>query len=130
MHLFHIRSLQIAHTVLLADALGRSMVLGGNERVAGSALLQTRQHVEDAALAIVQQQDAQVATQVLVPQRVLVVEETEVANDAEHRLVRHAGEACRRAERALDAVDAAIAPHRMRGIDIRQTNGRAVGVMN
>ena len=42
-----------------------------------------RQHVEDTAAAVVQEQDAQVSPQLLAPQGVLVVEETEVADDAE-----------------------------------------------
>ena len=129
LHFFRVGSLQVVHMMLHADALSGGMMLGSYQLVAGRTLVEAWQHVEDAALAIVQQQDAQVAAQVLVPQGILVVEEAEVANDAEHLLVGDAREACCRAERALDAVDATVAPDRMPGIDIRQANSAAVGIM-
>ena len=129
LHFLHVRSFEIVHMVLHTDSFGRSMVLCCNEPVAGRALLQSWQHIEDAAPAVIQQQDAQVAAKVLVPQGILVVEETEVANDAEHLVVRNAGETCCRAERALDAIDTPIAEHGMLGIDICQTDGAAVSVM-
>jgi hypothetical protein len=62
--------------------------------IASRTLFQASEHVEDTALAIVQQEDAQIATQVLVPQGVLVVEETEVAYDADNPLFGDTGEAC------------------------------------
>ena len=130
MHLRHIRSLQIDDVILSADALGCGMVCGGNILVTGRTLLQTGQHVEDATLAVVQQQDAQVAPQVLVPQGILIVEETEVTNDAEHPFIGDTREACRRGERALNAVDTTVAVDRMAGVDIGQSDGCRVGVVD
>ena len=80
-----------------ADALGCCCMLSSNELVSGRTLLQALQHIEDAALAVVQQQNAEITTKVLVPQGIAIIEEAEVANDAEDLFVSHTGEArCRR----------------------------------
>ncbi len=63
------------------------MMLCGNIFVACRTLFQSWQHVEDDAFSVVHQEYAEIASQVLVPQRILVVEETQVANHAEHILV-------------------------------------------
>ena len=106
------------------------MVLGSHERVARLTVLQTLQRVEDTPTSVVQQKDTQVPAQVLVPQRILVVEEAQVADDTEHLLVRHAREARRRRQRPVDAVHAPITEHLMLGIGVRQTDGRRVRVMH
>ena len=123
MHLFHVRSLQIGNVILLADALGRCVVFCCDELVAGRTLTQARQHVEDASFAVVQQQDTEVSAQVLVPQGILVVEEAQVTNDAEHFVVGHAGETSRCTERPLDAVHAPIAVDTMPCINVGQSDG-------
>ena len=77
LQMLHVGYLHVGDVVLAADALSTGMVLSSHQPVAGRTLLQSWQHVKDSPLAIVEQEDAQVATQVLVPQGVLVVEETE-----------------------------------------------------
>ena len=67
--------------VLHADTLGTGVMLGSHEAVACRTLLQAWQHVEDATLAVVEQEDTEITLQVLVPQGILIVEETQVAND-------------------------------------------------
>ena len=68
-------------------------MLGCHELVTGRALLQTFKHVEDTALAIIQQKDTEIAAQVLVPEGILVVKETEVANNTEDFFIRYDREA-------------------------------------
>ena len=63
--------------------------------VACRTLFQPWQHVEDDTLAIVHQEYAQVASQVLVPQRILVIEETQVAYYTEYLAFCDARETCR-----------------------------------
>ena len=79
---------EIDDMVLTTDALGRGLVLGCYDLIAGRTGLESWQHVEDATTAIVEQEDAEVLTQVLIPQGILIVEETEVANDAEDAIMR------------------------------------------
>ena len=102
----------------------------GDKGIAGRTLLQTRQHVEDAAPTIVEQEDTQITTQVLIPQGILIVEETQVANDTKHPIIRHHREACCRRERTLDAIHTTITPHWMLGKYVCQTDGGAVGIMD
>ena len=54
LHRIHILSLTVTYVVLLADTLGSSAVAGSYKTIASRTLLQPWQHVEDAALAIVQ----------------------------------------------------------------------------
>ena len=71
---------------LLADALGGGVVSSCDKGRMGSTLTEALQVVEDSSVAVVQQQDAQVQTRKdRVPQRILVVEEAEVADDAENK---------------------------------------------
>ena len=114
---------EIDDLVLAADALGRGLVLGSHDLIAGWTGLESWQHVEDAATAVVEQEDAEILTQVLIPKGILIVEETEVANDAEDSIMRDHGEARSRRERALDAIDAAITPYGMLSEDISQADG-------
>jgi len=79
--------LLIVDVVLAADAFGGGLVAPGHEGVADGTLGEAGQLVEDGSVSVVQQQDAQVAAQVGVPQGVLVVEEAEVADDAEDERV-------------------------------------------
>ena len=114
---------EIDDTVLTTDALGRGLMLSGYDLVAGRTGLESWQHVEDAAPTIVEQEDAEVLTQVLIPQGILIVEETEVADDTKHPIAGDHREACSRREGALDAIDAAITPYGMLSEDISQTDG-------
>lgn len=75
LHLLHVGGPQVAHVVLRADALCVGFVIGGHYRVAGRALFQSAQQVEDASAVVVEQHYAQVAAQRGVPKGVLVVEE-------------------------------------------------------
>ena len=96
---------------------------GSHETDAGRTLFQAGQLIEDATLAIVEQQDAEIALEIRIPQGVLIVEETEVADDTKDVLVCHDREAGGCRQRTLDAVDATITPDMMVGVDIGQTNG-------
>ena len=126
----HVGSRQIYDIVLTANAFSRGVVLSRHVSIAGRTLLQTWQEVEDATTAVVEQEDAEIAPQVLVPQRILIVEETQVANDAIHWPVSHHREACRRGERALDTIDTPITPDGMgTGKTVGQADGRTVGVV-
>ena len=91
MHLLHVGGLEIDDIVLLANALGRGVMLSSDKLITGRTLFETSQQIEDAALAVVQQEDAEIASEVLVPQGVLIVEETQVANDAINILIRYDG---------------------------------------
>ena len=77
---------EIDNLVLTTDALGRSLMLSGYDLIAGRTGLESWQHVEDATPTIVEQEDAEVLTQVLIPQGILIVEETEIADDAKHAI--------------------------------------------
>ena len=106
------------------------MVSGCDKGITRRTLFQTRQHVEDTTAPIVEQKDAQVTTQVLVPQGVLIVEETQVADDTADTVVGYHREACCRRERALDTIHTTITPHGMFGETVGQTNGGAVGIVH
>ena len=69
-------------------------MLGCDKSIARIALLQTRQHVEDTATTIIDKQDTQTTIEILIPQRILVVEETKVAYDAVDILISDDREAC------------------------------------
>ncbi len=86
LHLLHILCLTIVDSVLLADTFCVGVMLRSHVFVACRTLFQPWQHVEDDTLAIVHQEYAQVASQVLVPQRILVIEETQVANHNNRRV--------------------------------------------
>ena len=98
-------------------------MLGRDELITGRTLLQALQHIKDATSPIIQQQDAEVTAKVLVPQGILVIEEAQVADNAEDEVVSDTGEASCRRERAVDAIHTAVAPDLMAGIDIGQTDG-------
>ena len=127
------RDLTIADTMLHADGLRRSVVGTLHLAAASRRAAQPHHHVEDAAAAVVQQQDAQGGRQSLMPQRILVVEEAQVANDAidtpKGKLLARYGKATGGAERPFNAVNAAVAPHVVVGVDVGQPDGRAVGVV-
>lgn len=75
-----------ADTMLEADSFGRGVVATSHKAVGRRTLVEIRKRVEDGAVAIVQQQDAQVkAWHKRIPQRILVVKETEVADNAEDK---------------------------------------------
>ena len=82
MQLLHGGDLAVAHIMLAADALGGGGMGASNVSVGGGTVSEAWQVVEDGATPVVEQQDAQVATEILVPQRILVVKEAKVANDA------------------------------------------------
>ena len=130
MHLRHVRSLEIGDVVLAADALGGGAVGGGDEAVARRTLVEAWQGVKNGTVTVVQQEDAEAAAEVLVPQGVLVVEETEVADDAEDTPVSNQREAGGGGEGALDAVDAAVAVDGVAGVGVGQTDGGGVGVVD
>ena len=64
---------------------------GGNHLVTSWRSLESWQLREDATTAVVEQQDTQVATQIAVPQGILVIEETQVTCHAQHTLIGHRG---------------------------------------
>ena len=74
----------IVDVVLMADALGGGVMGGSDETRAGRALFESLELLEDGSSAVVEQQDAQVARELLVPECVLIVEEAEVANKAKY----------------------------------------------
>ena len=120
----------IADAVLAADAFGRRRMTGGDEPVAGRTETESLQLTEDAPSPIVEQEDAQVAPQLLLPERILVVEEAEVAHDAEDAPADHEREAGGGGERALDAVDATVAEDVVAGVDVSQPHGRGIGIVD
>ena len=130
MKLFHIGGLEILHVVLLADTLGGGVVLSSDELIASGTLFQTSQQVEDTALAIVEQKDAEVTAEILIPEGILVVEETQITNDAEDVFLSHYGETCSGGEGAVDAIHTTVAEDTMLSEDVRQTDSSTVGVVN
>ena len=118
LHLWFVFGFQVDDVVLTADTIGGGGVGTSHEVVGNGTLRQAGKHAEDAAATVVEQEDAEVAAQILVPKGVLVVEEAEVANDTEHLFVSNNRETCRRRQRTLNAIDAAIAPYVVTGIDV------------
>ena len=118
LHLWFVLGFQVDDVVLAADALGGGGVGTSHEVVGNGALRQARKHAEDATATVVEQEDAQVATKVLIPQGVLVVEEAKVADDTEQLFVSNNGEPRRRRQRALNAIDATIAPYVVTCVDV------------
>ena len=80
-------SRMIGNIVCGADALGRSVVRAHHERFAGVARTQSRKLAEDGTSTVVEQQNTQVAAEMLIPQRIVIVEETEVADDTKHVII-------------------------------------------
>ena len=130
MKLLHILGFKIDNIVLLADTLGRGVVLSRDELITDRTLFQAREHIEDTTLAIVKQEDTEVAFQILVPKCILVVEETQVANDAEDAFVCHHRKTRCRREGAVDTVHTTISVDTVLCEDVRQSDGRAVSVVN
>ena len=83
----HVVGILISHSVSLTEVTGRGDVLCHHQALAGGTLLQTLELAEDGTSAIVEQEDAQTAVDIAVPEGVLVVEETEIAQDAEYLLL-------------------------------------------
>ena len=84
MQLLYVGGHLAADATLQADALGGGVVCSCYKGRVGSTLIEVGQVVENGSVAVVQQKDAQVqGRQERVPQRILVVEEAEVAYDAE-----------------------------------------------
>ena len=81
--------------ILLADTFGSGMMLCSHVFVASWTIFQTRQHIKYAALTIIQKEDTQVAAQILIPQGILIIEETQVANHTEYLAIRDPRETCR-----------------------------------
>ena len=130
MHLFYVLGLEVDEVVLLANTFGRGVMGCGNKAVAGWTLFQARETIEDATTAIVQQENTEITPKVLVPQRILVVEETQVADDTEDLLVSDDRETSGCREGTLDAVDTAITPYVVAGVDVGQADGSAVSVVD
>ena len=84
---------------------------------------------EDASTAVVEQQDAQVAPQIAIPQRILIIEEAQVACHAQHTLIGHRGTTRSSRYRSLDAVDTPVATHVLSGKQIGQAHRLTVGEM-
>ena len=81
---------------------------------------------------VVQQQDADVGAIVAIPERIHVVEETQVAYDEEVELLIHRGIAQSRRERAVYAIEAPIAQHLYifrHVVELGVAHSRAVGQM-
>lgn len=130
MKLFHVGGLEILYVVLLADALGRGVMLSSDKLVMGGTLFETFQQIENAALAVVEKEDTEVAPEVLVPKSVLVVKETQVADDAEYRIVSNTREAGSCRQRTVDAIHTTIAVDTMLCENVGQSDGSAIGIVN
>ena len=91
--------------------------------------MQSVELCEDLSTAVVEQQNAEVLTQIGIPQCVLVVEKAQVTDDTIHRIVCGERETGSRGQRSLDAVDATIAVDMLPGIETAQSHRRAVGVV-
>ena len=72
--------------------------------VSSRTVLQTRQRAEDATRAVVEEKDAQTAVEVSVPQRVLVIKETEVSDYADRQSRRGKRESSRRGQRTFEVL--------------------------
>ena len=96
-----------------AVALGYSACVGVvmrcNVVIEGGTLIKMRQTIKDTALIIINKEYAEVSGELLVPEGVAVVEEAEVADEAERLALNLQGVACCCREATLNAVDAAIA---------------------
>ena len=62
-------------------------MLSHHQFFARSTLLQSLELGKDSSAAIVQQQDAKAAIEILIPESILIVEETQVAQYAEYLLL-------------------------------------------
>ncbi len=121
-------SREIGAAIALGNAVGVAVVAGRDVVAEGRTLVETRQTIEDASFIIINKEYAQTAGELLVPERVGVVEEAEVADEAEGRTLGAKRKTCRNGERAFDAVDAAVAigGHRQAKVLIGPTYGGAV----
>lgn len=119
----------IFHAMLVAAATGMGHVSGGNHLVTSWRSLKSWQLREDASTAVVEQQDAQVAPQIAIPQRILIIEEAQVACHAQHTLIGHRGTTGSSRSRTLDAVHSTITADVLSRKQIGQANGLAVSEM-
>ena len=126
----HVARTKVFHPITAANALGRSVMGAHDAAERPRATVAYGQLAEDAAPAIVEQQNAQIASQTTVPERIAVVEETEVADDAEHGFVSNEREAGRRGKRTLDAVHPTVTIDVMACIYVGQADGHAVGIVD
>lgn len=62
-------------------------MLSHHQFLARSTLLQSLELGKDGSAAIIQQQDAKTAIEILIPKSILIVEETQVAQYAEYLLL-------------------------------------------
>ena len=113
-------------------------MLSHHQFFARSTLLQSLELGKDGSAAIVQQQDAKAAIEILIPESILIVEETQVAQYAEYLLLalgirmmilrKIDRQACCRRQRALNTIYTPIAMHILAGIDASQTNSHAIAI--
>ena len=75
------------------------------------AVFKSRHIAEDAATMVVKDYYAQITAKILVPKRILIVEEAQVACDAEHHGVCGCRMPHRRRHTAVDAVHSTVAAH-------------------
>ena len=102
---------------------------GSDISVASRTLRQSFQAIEYTATAIVQQQDTQRTVERSVPKRILIIEETEVADDTIGLFPRQR-EAGSSRQTALDSVESAVATDVMRSVKTGQTHRHTIGVMH
>lgn len=62
-------------------------MLSHHQFLARSTLLQSLELGKDSSTTIIQQQDAKTAIEILIPESILIVEETQVAQHAEYLLL-------------------------------------------
>ena len=88
---FHRMHGLVVEASLFGPAFGMCRVRGCHEAVRPVLHLQSGQRLEDFSASVIEQHDTQVAAQVIAPQRVHVVEETQVANQDEVEFVGNPG---------------------------------------
>ena len=119
----------IVHTILLTYATGRNLMLCHDETVLSGTIFESLKLREDASAMAVEQKDAEVGTFEIVPEGVLVIEETEVARDQKAYIV---GQSCSKphssGDRAIDAINASVAEdHAVVNEHAGEADCRAIG---
>jgi hypothetical protein len=88
---------------------GIVMVFGGNQIVDGIGLVGPRNDFKDIPFAIVDDNNARVGRDILVPQRINIVQKGQIAGEQKHRLIAGHGKPHGGRAAAIDARGATVA---------------------
>lgn len=102
-------SCQVSAAITISNATRVATVLSRYVIVESRTFVKARQAIEDAAAVVVDEENAQIAFETLIPKCIAVIEEGEIADDAEDLVGRAERVACCNGETSLDTVDTTIA---------------------